>query len=122
MTSTMSLTATPSATQTGTFTRTPTATVPGGGNTPPVIYPNPCDGTKPAQIHTGLTAPSDVKVVIFTAAFRKVQERFFPQVPAGASISLEVSDRWGTPLASGLYYVVVQSSQGRNICKLLVLR
>lgn len=63
----------------------------------------------------------DVKV--FTAAYRKVNEKSSGQVPAGVlSLPLDLTDRTGSPLANGIYYVVVQTGQGRNICKLLVLR
>jgi hypothetical protein len=87
-----------------------------------VIYPNPCDGTQPAKIRTGFTLPSNVKVQVFTTAFRKVQEQDHSQVPVGADLTVDLSDKWGTPLASGVYYVVLQTSSGRSVVKLMVLR
>jgi hypothetical protein len=43
-------------------------------------------------------------------------------VGAGQTVVLELKDRSGTPLADGLYYLVVTTNQGRSILKLLVLR
>jgi hypothetical protein len=63
---------------------------------------------------------SDVTVKIFTIAFRKVQETTFPQVPSGTAVTLALTDRWGTPLANGLYYLVVQTSTGKSVGKLLI--
>jgi len=73
-------------------------------------------------LNPGLISSSNVQVEIFTVAFRKVNSYYFPNVPAGATVQLELVDRKGTPLASGLYYVVVNSNQGRSIFKLLILR
>ncbi len=63
-----------------------------------------------------------MKVEIFTAAFRKVQGTVFPNVPSGVSVRVNLTDKWGTALASGIYYVVVTTSSGRTIGKLLILR
>jgi hypothetical protein len=87
-----------------------------------ILYPNPSDGTRPVQIVLPLTSPSAVKVQIFTTAFRKVQEKNYPSQPVGVPVSLDLTDRGGVPLASGLYYVVVTMPQGRTIGKLLILR
>jgi hypothetical protein len=115
-TSTLSFTSTLTPTSTAFITRTPAPS----GN-PPAIYPNPSNGG-PVTLNPGLTAPSDVRVDIFTVGFRKVNSLFFPSVPAGATVSLNLTDRFGTPLASGLYYLVLHTSQGRTILKLLILR
>jgi hypothetical protein len=61
-------------------------------------------------------------VEIFTSSFRKVKDQFFPQVPAGTDVTVELTDRSGNPLASGLYYIVVITDQGKYIGKLLLLR
>lgn len=87
-----------------------------------VIYPNPSNGTEPLLVSVPLAVPSDVKVQIFTTAFRKVQEQDYPSQPVGVPVSIALSDREGVPLASGLYYVVVTMPQGRSIGKLLILR
>ena len=118
------LTPSPTPTSSATFTPTPSATK-------IVIYPNPADGTKPVNIHIpGLNSIADVKVEIFTTAFRKVQEKPYSQQPVGVDVSIILADKWGTPLASGLYYVVVVTipqpgsgqSSNRLIGKLLILR
>ena len=119
-TPTTTKTPTPSPTPTftpftfSTFTPTPPVGV--------VLYPNPTDGSGPLLISVPLTAPADVNVKIFTTAFRKVLEQDFPGQPVGVPVSITLNDREGKPLASGLYYVVVTSPQGRVIGKLLLLR
>lgn len=124
MTPTFTFTASPTLTPTHTFTAywtsTPTQTqVP---NKKPCVYPNPSDGTSPARVlppaYTGL---SPVKVQIFTLAFRKVLEKNYPPMAWGL-VSVPLVDAWNKPLASGVYYVVIQTAQGRSIAKLLILR
>ena len=119
----LTTTNTPAVTNTSTNTTTATAlTEAGSPSGKPVIFPNPSDGTQPVNIQLpGLTTNSNVNVRIFTTAFRKVQEISFTNVPAGI-VSFALTDRWGTPLASGLYYVVITTGQGRWINKLLILR
>lgn len=66
---------------------------------------------------------SQATISVYTTAFRRVNEINLPALPAGATdVALPLTDRWGKPLANGLYYVVVQTSQGRFITRLLVLR
>jgi len=117
-------TATPTATRTPTNTPTPCATCP---PTPvlgpaPVIYPNPADGTGPVRLRTGFASTVDVRVQVFTLAYRKVRDETFTQVPAGGEVVLSLDDQWGKPLANGFYYEVVSSPEGRWIGKLLVTR
>jgi hypothetical protein len=89
----------------------------------PVIYPNPADGTKPINIHLDLTDTSNVKVQIFTTAFRRIQEIPFPQQPVGIDVQINLTDKWGSPLASGLYYMVVTiNNSQRLVGKLLIIR
>ena len=60
---------------------------------------------------------ADVKVEIFTTAFRKVQEMPFSNVQLGMAsngISVPMTDRHNDLLASGLYYVVVTTSPSSN--------
>jgi O-glycosyl hydrolase len=118
-TQTPTATATWTATQTSTVTSTLTATpLPG---LLPVVYPNPVSGGT-VTVDPALTGTSEVEVQIFTTAFRKVQDKTYGQVGAGQTVVLELKDRSGTPLADGLYYLVVTTNQGRSILKLLVLR
>ncbi len=119
----------PTNTPTQSYTFTPTSTITLSSTlTPvpmavPVIYPNPADGTAPVRIRPpAYFGVSDVKVKLFTLAFRKVQENTYHQIPDGTDVPLNLTDKWGMPLASGLYYVVVQTTQGRSIGKFLILR
>jgi hypothetical protein len=101
-----------------------------------VIYPNPSDGTQSVTVQVSLAQQADtVKLQIFTLAFRSVQDMtvtsLSPNVTAstvtGASdktwkIQIPASDKWGSPLASGLYYVVITSYNKKAIAKMLILR
>ena len=88
-----------------------------------MIYPNPADGTMPVRVRPpAYFGVSDVNVKIFTIAFRKVQENTYHQILNGTDVPLNLTDKWGKPLASGLYYVAVQTYRGRTIGKLLILR
>ena len=87
-----------------------------------MIYPNPADGVDPVRLRLNLTEASDVKVQIFTVAFRKVREQVYTQVGAGEDLPLKLKDNWGKPLAGGLYYLVITTVDGRFLEKLLVLR
>jgi hypothetical protein len=88
-----------------------------------VPFPNPVKGGT-VQINFVLaTASSDVKIRVFTTAFRKVKTVDLGPLPAGASDpTLPLTDEQGRPLANGLYYVEVSDSQGNSIGKLMVLR
>jgi hypothetical protein len=123
-------TPTPSETPTATFTENPALTetaVPtpsqtSAGGTSIVIYPNPSDGT-PVHVYVpGWNGTSEVKVRIFTVAFRLVQQLVSSQSPMGKDIQIELKDNWGHPLASGLYYVVIETDLGRHVDKLIILR
>ncbi len=79
------------------------------------------------------------KLQVFTIAFRKVSDQDMPgeHLP-DQDLPLPLRDNWGTPLASGLYYVVITPSPAskqawltvdnlprlddRYIGKLLILR
>ncbi len=89
-----------------------------------LVYPNPVYGPGSVTFQITLVqAEPLVRVEIFTLAFRKVNEVDFNQVPEGTmTISFNLVDRSGKPLANGLYYVVINTNQGRFIAKLLVLR
>jgi hypothetical protein len=70
----------------------------------------------------GLTAASNVRIEFFTTAFRKIRDISFAQVPVGTDVRVALTDNWGNELADGIYYVVVTSSQGRSVAKLLLLK
>jgi hypothetical protein len=120
---------TPTLSPTPTFTITPTVSpTPTSSQTPvpeknPIIFPNPVDGTVPVKVRPpAFTGTSDVKVQLYTLAFRKVQENVYPNMVAGQDCPIPLKDSWNNPLASGLYYVVVTTHNGRTIGKMLLLR
>jgi len=96
---------------------TPTQTS-GPGN--PVIYPNPCTSSN-ATIQLPVSNAANVKIQIFTLAFREIQTIKVAQV-AGNSLSIPLIDRGGNSLANGLYYFVIQIDGNRWINKVLVMR
>jgi len=119
-TNTATMTSTSSAT--ATFTPTGTPTAPPKGKPTPIIYPNPAPGPTVNILPPPYNGLSEVNVKIFTTAFRKVVERTFSSIPSGTAVTLTLTDRWGTPLASGMYYAVVTTNAGRSTGKLLISR
>lgn len=87
-----------------------------------ILYPNPANGTQPVTILVPRGSLTNVRVQIFTVAFRKVLEENLLNPPLGVPIAVNLTDKSGVPLASGLYYVVVTTNQGRYVGKLIVLR
>jgi hypothetical protein len=89
-----------------------------------VIFPNPAKGAGPVQIQLTLNqAASDITVSVFTTAFRKVNQVDYGARPVGSiALPLVTEDKWGAPLANGLYYLVVKTPGGRSVGKLMVLR
>jgi hypothetical protein len=87
-----------------------------------LIYPNPVFGPVVNLLPPAHSGGSNVEVEIFTTVFRKVLDKIFPSVPSAEAVTLELKDKWGVPLADGLYYVVVTVDGKRSIGKLLVLR
>jgi hypothetical protein len=86
------------------------------------IYPNPGRGDK-VYLQVPLTTHEDVRVQIFTLAYRKILDHDFGVQSAPlVTLDLPLQDQWGRTLANGLYYVAVFTAQGRQILKLLVLR
>ena len=108
-------TPTPTASPTATFT--PAVSI---IRSSPVVYPNPATG--PA-VHIQLPGnnPANVRVRIFTLAFREVQNLEAAQV-TGNSLTVPLTDKTGAALANGLYYFVVQAEGQKWVIKLLVLR
>jgi len=96
---------------------TPTVT---GGHGNPVVYPNPCTGSN-ATIKLPTADDANVKVQIFTLAFREVQTIKISQM-SGDSLSVPLVDKSGRQLADGLYYFVIQMNGTRSVIKVLVLR
>ncbi len=122
-TPTLTSTSTPTFTSTATKTQTmtPTATKTPEPGDKPILYPNPSTGGPVSVVPPPYTGTSPITVEIFTAAFRKVQSNAYAPQTYGP-VMVNMTDTWGTPLASGLYYVVVTTDQGRSVAKLLLLR
>lgn len=110
-------------TPTATFTFTATATPTPPGEFKPVIYPNPSSGPGQTLLHLELTQASDVKVRIFTTGFRKVGEVVYPNVGAGGTdILISPLDKTGKELGNGLYYLMVETADGKRTLKWLIFR
>jgi hypothetical protein len=107
-TDTPTRTATPSSTPTVSATPTATRT-----NTPILhpticpIYPNPATSAAHASFCIEVPGDSEVKVTVYTIAFRKVFERTL-HVAKSTDFTWDMRDQWGSPVANGLYYVRVQ--------------
>jgi hypothetical protein len=87
-----------------------------------IIYPNPAPGDEVKVALPPYSGQQNVEVEIFTSAFRKVQDSKYYNVPSGVAVTVELTDRWGRPLANGLYYVVVVVNGKQSVTKLLILR
>ena len=122
LTRTLSPTSTPTSTATISPTSTPSLT-PTEPCQDPLIYPNPAKGVDSIQLHL---SPCDqgqsCELKIFTVAFRKVLDKVVSPTPVGMDLTLELKDDGGTPLANGLYYLVLTDGERRTVGRLLVLR
>lgn len=86
----------------------------------PVVYPNPVTSST-ASIQLPVNNATNVKVQMFTVAFRKVQTIDVPQV-FGNTLMVKMVDKGGVSLADGLYYFVIQANGQKWTNKVLVLR
>ena len=124
---TPSATATETSVNTATFTATPMAsatyssTFTPQSNSTPEVFPNPSSGEPVSVLPPSYVGNQDVKIQLFTTAFRKVKETIDRSVPYGP-LKFELMDDWDHPLASGLYYVVIEVGNHRSVMKLLLLR
>ena len=87
-----------------------------------MLFPNPAFGPSVNVLPPSYTDSQDVRVEIFTLSFRKVLDTAIPNTPSGTAVTVILDDRWGKPLADGLYYVVVTVNGGHSVGKLLILR
>jgi hypothetical protein len=113
----------PSDTETLTPTLSPTVTqtVEMSGNSKPGIFPNPISVGNAVTLEAKLVGVSDIRVKIFTVAFRKVLDLKFGNEPIGVRDLVIPFDQGGT-LANGLYYLMVDIGGSRSVLKLLILR
>jgi hypothetical protein len=86
------------------------------------IYPNPAKGPTVNILPPSYIGTSNVRVEIYTTAFRKVEDMTFDSIPAGTAVVVPLTGRGGNPLANGIYYLVVTTNAGKVTGKLLVLR
>jgi O-glycosyl hydrolase len=121
-TPTSSWTPTPTGTPTAIFSPTPTTTQAPTPTGHVGIYPNPAPGPTVNILPPSYTGISNVRVEIYTLAFRKVQDHTYDSVPSGTALTVPLTGRSGNYLANGVYYVVVTVNGQRTIGKLLVLR
>jgi hypothetical protein len=115
----------PTATASPTATVSPTSTVTVAPTALPGhvgIYPNPVSGPAVNIVPPSFNGISNVRVEIYTLAFRKVQDTTYSSQTSGTAITLNLTGKSGNPLSNGIYYVVVTTSSGRAVGKMLVLR
>ena len=126
LTATVTASWTPSLTATTIPSSTPTSSptvVPIVSETP-VVFPNPAKGPGPVTLQFALGVPAEhVEILVFTTAFRLVNRIELANVPQGImDVTIPLTDRLGSALADGLYYVVVETPHSRSVVKLMVLR
>ena len=87
-----------------------------------MIYPNPITGPGPVYLHLPLSSASNVRVRVYTSAFRMVNSLSFENVQPGQDVAIPLTNKWGGVLASGLYYLSVDAGGKHWIVKLMVIR
>jgi hypothetical protein len=102
------LTSTPTPTTTWTGTPTPSFTsTPGLQPTICPIYPNPVTNDDFVSSCIYVPGPSSVELTVYTTAFRKIYDKTI-QVSSYGTLTWDLRDQWGTPVANGLYYVRIR--------------
>ncbi len=92
-----------------------------------LLFPNPLMGPGPLQFYYRVDSPTDqVKVKVFTTAFRKIDEDdALPATPGPHLYTLDLN-RSGLSVANGLYYVVlyfrIGGQETHQVMRLLVQR
>ena len=125
VTATPTITLIPTLTLTPTITSTPTITA--TPSNPNVLYPNPLKDTAPLSFVYQLEATVDqVRVSLFTTAWRKIYEDDTLPASAGQHLFRLDFGQVDLNISNGLYYVVLRVKTGgqetRKIMKLLVRR
>jgi hypothetical protein len=87
-----------------------------------VIYPNPATGLTVQVMPPAFSGLVDIRLEVFSLAFRKVLDHTYPNWPNGQPIPLTLNANSGNSLANGIYYVVVTLEGKRYVGKLLILR
>ncbi len=86
------------------------------------IYPNPVSGMTVNILPPDYLGAANVRVEVFTLAFRKIIDSNYDSLQAGTAIPMKLVDRTGSTLANGVYYVAVTVNGIQAVGKLLVLR
>jgi len=87
-----------------------------------VVLTNPVPGLQARILPQAYSGPSTVKVQLYTASFKLVLTKDFPNTLSGAAVDLALVDTWGQPLGNGLYYVVVTVGGSKATGKLVLSR
>jgi hypothetical protein len=122
MTATATRTITGAATPVPTETNTPTPTIDAFFVEGPVLYPNPLKENGPTRLVLGLTSQADVTWELYTASFRKIGQGARLLAATGDEVLLEAADAKGSPLANGLYWIVVEIGPRARTLPWIVLR
>jgi hypothetical protein len=83
---------------------------------------NPVTDGNPAQIRLNNTATTDVRVRVYSGAYRLLRDLTVRDVPPGGTLGLSLKDDWSGDLPNGLYIVKVETDRGGDFLKLLILR
>jgi flagellar hook assembly protein FlgD len=89
-----------------------------------VIYPNPLKNQTRFIIRGSLcNSGNRVRIKIFTLANRKIRETQWNSLPSGIfDLTMDAKDDKGSVLASGLYYVLIETYSGeRKVLKLAII-
>jgi hypothetical protein len=92
-----------------------------------IIYdpsPNPANGTIPVSVNILTPGAATVDWAVLTTNFRKICE-YSTTLTGSGTIHWDLRDRYGDPVANGLYYIRVKvsgSSPLERILKVMVLK
>jgi hypothetical protein len=86
------------------------------------LYPNPASGTSVKVLPKLYVGTSNVRVRVYSLSGRKVMDENFWNIPSGQAVDLLLKDHKGVFLSNGIYYLIVDTSEGSSKGKLLVLR
>lgn len=114
------LAATPTPTSTPLPTSTPTASFTPTSVMVPVIrapYPDPVTGPYPVTVNVQVPGNSTVSMDVFTLAFRKIANQT-KDISNTGSVTWNLQDSWGTPVADGLYYLRIQVTGPQPLTKI----
>lgn len=119
---TASNTSTPTwtTTITATPTSTPTPTLSAGRQ--PVLWPNPVRDGDEVQLIVNPSIAGRTRVRCFTMSYRLAADQTWDLMAEETKLTVVLRDSGGKTFANGLYYLMVDTPNGKSILKLLVLR